>query len=43
MMVPRSAPPRFEDRIVRETELAQRLHDKDKAFFYSNLIVERVR
>ncbi|WP_332711942.1 DUF3419 family protein [Pelagibacterium mangrovi] len=43
MMVPRSAPPRFEDRIVRETELARRLHDKDKAFFYSNLIVERVR
>lgn len=43
MMVPRSAPPRYQDRIVRETELARRLHDKDKAFFYSNLIVERVR
>ncbi|WP_404404825.1 DUF3419 family protein [Pelagibacterium halotolerans] len=43
MMAPRSAPVKFEDRITRETALAKRLHVSDKAFFYSNLVVERVR
>lgn len=43
MLVPRSLPARYKDRVEPELALAEKLHADDKAFFYSNLIVERVK
>jgi len=43
MMVPRRAPEIHEARIERKVELDRRLHAEDKAFFYSDFVVERVR
>lgn len=43
MMVPRRAPEPHAHRIAPDTTLAARLHGADKAFFYSDLVVETVR
>lgn len=43
MLVPRSRPPSLADRLHPLTELAERLHREDKAFFYSAFVVEEVR
>lgn len=43
MMVPRSVPARFADRIVPRPDIAESLGARDKAFFYSRFIVEDVR
>jgi S-adenosylmethionine-diacylglycerol 3-amino-3-carboxypropyl transferase len=43
MLVPRSRPEAMADRLVPLTDLAARLHDADRAFFYSAFIVEEVR
>jgi len=42
MLVPRSRPESFADRLQPLTELAARLHLQDKAFFYSRFVVEEV-
>ncbi len=42
MMVPRSLPNRLRDRIKPLSELSSGLYAKDKAFFYSNFVVEEV-
>ncbi len=42
MMVPRSRPERMSHLLRPMTSLAERLHPKDRAFFYSALIVEEV-
>lgn len=43
MMVPRQCPAKFECRIKRMTELESVGKSKDKAFFYSDFVVEQVR
>ncbi|MCA9838790.1 MAG: DUF3419 family protein [Trueperaceae bacterium] len=43
MLVPRSRPESLKERLVPLTELAQKLHWQDKAFFYSRFIVEEVK
>ncbi len=43
MLVPRHRPESMADRIVSLTDLAARLHDEDRAFFYSAFVVEEVR
>ncbi|TGX56157.1 DUF3419 family protein [Sphingomonas gei] len=43
MMVPRSAPACFADRIVPRPDIAAPLGARDKAFFYSRFVVEDVR
>ena len=43
MLVPRDCPDELRDRIEPRTELAGDLFDIDKAFFYSNFIIEEVR
>jgi S-adenosylmethionine-diacylglycerol 3-amino-3-carboxypropyl transferase len=40
MLVPRSCPESLADRLKPLSELAARLHQQDKAFFYSALVVE---
>jgi len=42
MLAPREAPQRYHDRIKPLPELSARLHQQDKAFFYSKFIVEEV-
>lgn len=42
MLVPRSRPPELAHVLVPDTDLAGRLHLRDKAFFYSRFVVERV-
>nr|WP_319396760.1 DUF3419 family protein [uncultured Desulfobacter sp.] len=42
MLVPRSCPAEFENKIQRKINLSKSLFLKDKAFFYSNFIVEEV-
>jgi S-adenosylmethionine-diacylglycerol 3-amino-3-carboxypropyl transferase len=42
MLVPRSRPGGFADRLLPMTELAARLHQQDKAFFYSRFVVEQI-
>ena len=42
MMVPRSVPEPFRDRIQSETSIAGDLYEQDKAFFYSRFVLERV-
>jgi S-adenosylmethionine-diacylglycerol 3-amino-3-carboxypropyl transferase len=42
MLVPRSCPPEWHDRIIRHTQLGESLLRKDKAFFYSAMVVEEV-
>ena len=42
MLAPRSRPPSMAAQLVPLEELAQRLHAKDKAFFYSRLVIEQV-
>ena len=42
MMVPRRVPPAHADRIVRQDALEERLKRKDKAFFYSDFVIEDV-
>ncbi len=42
MLAPRSRPLELAAQLQPQTELAQRLHCEDKAFFYSRLIVEEV-
>lgn len=42
MLVPRSRPASLGERLIPREELAQRLHRRDKAFFYSRLVVEEV-
>ncbi len=43
MLVPRSRPQSLAGRLEPCTELAQRLHAQDKAFFYNAFIVEEIR
>jgi len=43
MLVPRSRPESLADRLRPLRELAARLHERDKAFFYSALVVEEVQ
>jgi S-adenosylmethionine-diacylglycerol 3-amino-3-carboxypropyl transferase len=43
MLVPRHRPESMADRIVPLAELAARLHQADRAFFYSAFVVEEVR
>lgn len=42
MLVPRSCPNEFENKIQKKVNLSKSLFLKDKAFFYSNFIVEEV-
>jgi S-adenosylmethionine-diacylglycerol 3-amino-3-carboxypropyl transferase len=42
MLAPRSRPENMADRLLPLTDLAQRLHFEDKAFFYSRFVVEEV-
>jgi S-adenosylmethionine-diacylglycerol 3-amino-3-carboxypropyl transferase len=42
MLVPRSRPESLAGRLRPLTELAQKLHRADKAFFYSGFVVEEV-
>jgi S-adenosylmethionine-diacylglycerol 3-amino-3-carboxypropyl transferase len=41
--VPRSRPESLADRLQPLTELAERLHRQDKAFFYTRFVVEEIR
>lgn len=43
MMAPRRVPPTFADQITTRTDVEDRLKPLDKAFFYSDLVVEEVR
>jgi S-adenosylmethionine-diacylglycerol 3-amino-3-carboxypropyl transferase len=43
MLAPRTRPESMADRLRPLTELSQRLHHEDKAFFYSRFVVEEVR
>ena len=40
MLVPRSRPPELAHLLTPRSDLAERLHRKDKAFFYSRFVVE---
>ena len=42
MMASRCVPPAFANRIIRQKALADRLKQEDKAFFYSDFVVEDV-
>lgn len=42
MLAPRSRPESFAARLVPLTELARKLHEQDKAFFYSRFVVEEI-
>jgi S-adenosylmethionine-diacylglycerol 3-amino-3-carboxypropyl transferase len=42
MLAPRSRPPQLAAQLQPLTELAQRLHAQDKAFFYSAFIIEEI-
>ncbi|WP_299965461.1 DUF3419 family protein [uncultured Roseobacter sp.] len=42
MMAPRRVPPRFADEVIRLTAEEDRLKALDKAFFYSDFVVEQV-
>jgi S-adenosylmethionine-diacylglycerol 3-amino-3-carboxypropyl transferase len=42
MLVPRSRPEHMADRLRPLTQLADRLHHQDKAFFYSRFVVEEM-
>ena len=42
MLVPRSRPPELAHALTPRSELAERLHRQDKAFFYSRFVVETV-
>ncbi len=42
MLVPRHRPDRLADRLLPRRDIAARLHARDKAFFYSDLVVEEV-
>ena len=42
MMAPRRAPPPLADRIRRDVEAERRLYGADRAFFYSDLVIEEV-
>lgn len=43
MMVPRSVPPSLAARVLPMADLGEELHARDKAFFYSRVVVEEVR
>lgn len=43
MMVPRSCPTNFQDKLRPLDKLATVLHQRDKAFFYRRLVIEEVR
>jgi S-adenosylmethionine-diacylglycerol 3-amino-3-carboxypropyl transferase len=43
MLVPRRRPDAMADRLVPLTDLATRLHEADRAFFYSAFVIEEVR
>lgn len=43
MLVPRSRPPELAHALAPRRELAERLHRRDKAFFYSRFVVETVQ
>ena len=42
MLVPRSRPASLADRLRPLTDLAARLHQQDKAFFYSRFVIEEI-
>jgi S-adenosylmethionine-diacylglycerol 3-amino-3-carboxypropyl transferase len=42
MLVPRSRPESLAESLIPQIDLAQTLHQQDKAFFYSRLVVEEV-
>ena len=43
MLVPRSRPEALKNRLEPLSQLAEKLHKQDKAFFYSRFIIEEVR
>jgi S-adenosylmethionine-diacylglycerol 3-amino-3-carboxypropyl transferase len=43
MLVPRSCPKEYQDRVIRLEELAGNLHKEDKAWFYQKFVVEQCR
>lgn len=43
MMVPRRVPPALADQVLRLGEMERDLSARDKAFFYSDLVIEEVR
>lgn len=43
MMVPRSLPEVYADRVIQHTALAHNLFLQDKAFFYSRFVIEEVK
>jgi S-adenosylmethionine-diacylglycerol 3-amino-3-carboxypropyl transferase len=43
MLAPRRRPDHLASRLSPLTDLAARLHDQDRAFFYSAFIVEEVQ
>jgi S-adenosylmethionine-diacylglycerol 3-amino-3-carboxypropyl transferase len=43
MLVPRSRPLQMASRLEPQVELANALHARDKAFFYSDFVVEEIR
>ena len=43
MLVPRSSPDSLRHRLLPLTEQAAVLHAKDKAFFYSRVVLEEVK
>jgi S-adenosylmethionine-diacylglycerol 3-amino-3-carboxypropyl transferase len=42
MLAPRRRPETMADRLASRDELARRLHEHDRAFFYSAFVVEEV-
>ena len=43
MIVPRSRPEELKNKIVPLTEISKNLHSRDKTFFYSGFVVERIK
>ncbi|MBC9245258.1 DUF3419 family protein [Paracoccus sp. 11-3] len=43
MMAPRRVPPAYRPRVKTQTDLQDRLKARDKAFFYSDFVVEQVK
>ena len=42
MMAPRRVPPAYAYRVARQTALEEQLKRQDKAFFYSDFVIEEV-
>ena len=42
LLVPRSRPETLSDRIIPETEMADRLYETDRSFIYRKYVVEQI-